>query len=108
MNGTVKLRSQGLQTLFDQVVSQPFNDHVALAWSQRFIIYTNNQSLLSFLHSDPTSALSNNQIDQDVFNNNAIENSHFSHKIQEQKKTMDSEAENQPFSHEQQIQALPG
>lgn len=48
---------KGLQSLFDEVISQPFNHHIALSRSQRFIINPNYDSLLSFLHSDSPSTL---------------------------------------------------
>lgn len=50
-----------LQPLINQVIPQPLHNHVTLSSSQRFIIYSKNQGLASFLHSDATSALQDEQ-----------------------------------------------
>ena len=53
--------NSNLQTLINQVIPQPLNNHVTLSRGQRFVIYTKNQSLAGFLHSDTTSTLQNGQ-----------------------------------------------
>uniref|UniRef100_A0A2P2K1F8 Profilin-6 n=1 Tax=Rhizophora mucronata TaxID=61149 RepID=A0A2P2K1F8_RHIMU len=47
----------GLQALINEVITQPFHDHIALPWSQRFVVYPKNKSLTGLLHSDATGTL---------------------------------------------------
>lgn len=46
-----------LNALIDEIITEPLNDHVALARGQRLFINADDQSLICFLNGNTTGAL---------------------------------------------------
>lgn len=53
-----KCQFDELHALIEEVVTQPFHDHVALAWSHWLIIQADDQCLASLLDGDASRSLS--------------------------------------------------
>lgn len=56
-NGEIINVPEELETLFNEIITQPFDNHVALPRSQRLIVYTNDQGLAGLLNSNATRTL---------------------------------------------------
>lgn len=57
---------RGLETLFNEIITKPFNYHVALTRSHWFIINTNHQSQSGLLNSNTTRTLDNEEKQQNI------------------------------------------
>lgn len=55
-----------LKVLFNEVITEPLNNHVALSTRHWLVIYTNNQSQICFLDSNTTRTLEE-QPDQQTY-----------------------------------------